>query len=61
MKLMTEETFNTYKEKQKYYANKYKNRGKIFFSQDFNAQIFSDEKVGTLKKKKGRTYKKVKD
>lgn len=56
MKSMMEE-FKTYKEKQNYYREKYKNRGKVFFAQDnTTAQLFSDDKVGTIKKKKGRTY-----
>ena len=54
-----EPKFNNYKEKQRYYEEKYKNRGKLFFSQIGSARIFGENgRKGTIKPVKGRTYRK---
>ena len=53
-----EPVFENYKQKQRYYDEKYKNRGTIFFSQRGSSELFADGKVGTIKKVKGRTYRK---
>lgn len=59
-KIVEEPKFENYKQKQKYYNEKYKNRGDIFFAQRGNAEIFANGQRGTLKKVKGRTYRKDK-
>ena len=59
---MTEEKeFNNYKERQRYFDEKYKNRGDIFFAQQPKAKIYADGKAGEVKKQKGRTYIKPKE
>ena len=55
-----EPKFENYKQKQRYYEEKYKNRGTIFFSQQGAGELFVEGKVGTIKPKKGRTYRKDK-
>lgn len=55
-----EPKFENYKQKQRYYDEKYKNRGNIFFSQQGKGQLFAEGKVGTIKPVKGRTYRKEK-
>lgn len=55
-----EPKFENYKQKQRYYDEKYKNRGDIFFAQPGSAEIFANGRVGTFKKLKGRTYRKDK-
>ena len=55
-----EPKFENYKQKQRYYDEKYKNRGDIFFAQPGSAELFANGKVGTIKKVKGRTYRKDK-
>lgn len=55
------EEFKNYKEKQNYYKELYKNRGKIFFAQRPGGYAF-DKVTGKrilVRSKKGRTY--VKD
>lgn len=59
--IVTEEepVFENYKQRQNYYKEKYKNRGRIFFAQPTSsAKMFTDNMVGTIKRTKGRTYKK---
>ena len=53
-----EPIFENYKQKQRYYDEKYKNRGDIFFAQSGSSELFANGKVGTIKRKKGRTYRK---
>ena len=53
-----EPIFENYKQKQRYYDEKYKNRGDIFFAQRGSSELFANGKVGTIKRKKGRTYRK---
>lgn len=53
-----EPVFENYKQKQRYYDEKYKNRGDIFFAQRGSSELFANGKVGTIKRKKGRTYRK---
>lgn len=53
-----EPIFENYKQRQRYYDEKYKNRGDIFFAQRGSSELFANGKVGTLKKVKGRTYRK---
>lgn len=53
-----EPIFENYKQKQRYYDEKYKNRGDIFFAQRGSAELFANGRVGTIKRKKGRTYRK---
>lgn len=53
-----EPIFENYKQKQRYYDEKYKNRGDIFFAQRGSSELFANGKVGTIKKVKGRTYRK---
>ena len=53
-----EPTFENYKQKQRYYDEKYKNRGSIFFAQRGSAEVFANGQVGKIKKEKGRTYRK---
>ena len=53
-----EPVFENYKQKQRYYDEKYKNRGDIFFAQRGSSELFANGKVGTIKKVKGRTYRK---
>lgn len=55
-----EPKFENYKQKQRYYDEKYKNRGSVFFSQQGKGQLFAEGKVGTIKAVKGRTYRKEK-
>lgn len=55
-----EPKFENYKQKQRYYDEKYKNRGDIFFAQPGSAEIFANGRVGSIKRKKGRTYRKDK-
>lgn len=55
-----EPKFENYKQKQRYYNEKYKNRGDIFFAQPGSAEIFANGRVGNIKRKKGRTYRKEK-
>ena len=55
-----EPKFENYKQKQRYYDEKYKNLGDIFFAQPGSAELFANGKVGTIKKVKGRTYRKDK-
>lgn len=55
-----EPKFENYKQKQRYYDEKYKNRGDIFFAQRGSSEIFANGRRGTLKKVKGRTYRKDK-
>ena len=55
-----EPKFENYKQKQRYYDEKYKNRGEIFFAQRGSSELFANGKVGTIKKIKGRTYRKDK-
>lgn len=52
--------FKNYKQKQKWYKEVYKNRGKIFFAQPQAATLFADGKSGSIKPQKGKTYKKDK-
>lgn len=47
----------TYKERQRYYDEKYKNREKIFFAQQ-PAPLINGL---VIKKVKGKTYKKIKE
>ena len=56
--VIEEENFKNYKEKQRYYDEKYKNRGSIFFAQRGSAEVFANGQVGKIKKQKGRTYRK---
>lgn len=53
-----EPVFENYKQKQRYYDEKYKNRGDIFFAQRGSSELFANGRVGTIKKVKGRTYRK---
>lgn len=53
-----EPVFENYKQKQRYYDEKYKNRGGVFFAQRGSAELFANGRVGTIKRKKGRTYRK---
>ena len=53
-----EPVFENYKQRQRYYDEKYKNRGDIFFAQRGSSELFANGKVGTIKRKKGRTYRK---
>ena len=53
-----EPVFENYKQKQRYYDEKYKNRGSVFFAQRGSAELFANGRVGTIKKVKGRTYRK---
>ena len=53
-----EPVFENYKQRQRYYDEKYKNRGDIFFAQRGSSELFANGKVGTIKKVKGRTYRK---
>ena len=53
-----EPIFENYKQKQRYYDEKYKNRGSVFFAQRGSAELFANGRVGTIKRKKGRTYRK---
>ena len=55
-----EPKFENYKQRQNYYKEKYKNRGTVFFSQQGSGQLFAEGRVGTIKAKKGRTYRKEK-
>lgn len=55
-----EPKFENYKQKQRYYDEKYKNRGDVFFAQRGSSELFANGKVGTIKKVKGRTYRKDK-
>lgn len=55
-----EPVFENYKQKQRYYDEKYKNRGDVFFAQRGSSELFANGKVGTIKKVKGRTYRKDK-
>lgn len=55
-----EPVFENYKQKQRYYDEKYKNRGSVFFAQRGSAELFANGRVGTIKRKKGRTYRKDK-
>ena len=52
-----EPIFENYKQKQRYYDEKYKNRGSVFFAQRGSAELFANGRVGTIKRKKGRTYR----
>lgn len=52
-----EPVFENYKQKQRYYDEKYKNRGSVFFAQRGSAELFANGRVGTIKKVKGRTYR----
>lgn len=52
-----EPKFENYKQKQRYYDEKYKNRGSVFFAQRGSAELFANGRVGTIKRKKGRTYR----
>lgn len=61
VKVVEEEPkFENYKQRQRYYDEKYKNRGDIFFAQPGSSELFANGKVGTIKKIKGRTYRKDK-
>lgn len=53
-----EPVFENYKQRQRYYDEKYKNRGSVFFAQRGSAELFANGRVGTIKKVKGRTYRK---
>lgn len=53
-----EPVFENYKQRQRYYDEKYKNRGDVFFAQRGSSELFANGKVGTIKKVKGRTYRK---
>lgn len=53
-----EPVFENYKQRQRYYDEKYKNRGDVFFAQRGSAELFANGRVGTIKRKKGRTYRK---
>jgi len=53
-----EPVFENYKQRQRYYDEKYKNRGDIFFAQRGSSELFANGRVGTIKRKKGRTYRK---
>lgn len=53
-----EPVFENYKQRQRYYDEKYKNRGSVFFAQRGSAELFANGRVGTIKRKKGRTYRK---
>lgn len=53
-----EPVFENYKQRQRYYDEKYKNRGDIFFAQRGSSELFANGKAGTIKKVKGRTYRK---
>jgi hypothetical protein len=53
-----EPIFENYKQRQRYYDEKYKNRGDVFFAQRGSSELFANGKVGTIKKVKGRTYRK---
>lgn len=53
-----EPIFENYKQRQRYYDEKYKNRGSVFFAQRGSAELFANGRVGTIKRKKGRTYRK---
>lgn len=54
---MTEEKeFKNYKEQQNYYKELYKNRGKYLFAQNAPATLFADNRMGTIKPQKGKTY-----
>jgi len=53
-----EPVFENYKQRQRYYDEKYKNRGDVFFAQPGSAELFANGRVGTIKRKKGRTYRK---
>lgn len=53
-----EPVFENYKQKQRYYDEKYKNRGSVFFAQRGSAELFANGRVGSIKRKKGRTYRK---
>lgn len=55
-----EPKFENYKQRQRYYDEKYKNRGEIFFAQRGQAEVFANGRLGTIKKQKGRTYRKEK-
>lgn len=55
-----EPVFENYKQRQRYYDEKYKNRGDIFFAQRGSSELFANGRVGTIKKVKGRTYRKDK-
>ena len=55
-----EPVFENYKQRQRYYDEKYKNRGDVFFAQRGSSELFANGKVGTIKKVKGRTYRKDK-
>ena len=56
-----EPTFENYKQKQRYYDEKYKNRGSIFFAQRGSAEVFANGMSGSIKREKGRTYRKDKN
>lgn len=53
-----EPVFENYKQRQRYYDEKYKNRGSVFFAQRGSAELFANGRVGSIKRKKGRTYRK---
>ena len=53
-----EPVFENYKQRQRYYDEKYKNRGDVFFAQRGSSELFANGRVGTIKRKKGRTYRK---
>lgn len=55
-----EPKFENYKQKQRYYDEKYKNRGDVFFAQRGSSELFANGKAGTIKRVKGRTYRKDK-
>ena len=54
-----EPSFENYKQRQRYYDEKFKNRGTLFFAQQPKAKIYGNEKVARIKPK-GRTYRKEK-
>ena len=54
--------FENYKQRQNYYKEKYKNRGSIFFAQNVDATIYTEDgRMGKIRQKKGRTYRKPKE
>jgi len=57
---MEEIEFANYKEKQKYFNEKYKNRGEIFFSQPEPIWYKNGKKLDIPIRPKGKTYVKPK-
>lgn len=53
------ETFKNYKEKQRHYDEKYKNRGEVLCEQPLGSVKFENGKF--VRKAKGTTFYKVKD